>query len=127
MFNTSNHLDNIVREQGEEVQFHLAVLTTSDSTDNDYGEKVETLLQPISVRCLVSNTNPEKLRWKFQGIETNTGFDFLIPISYLGTVRLSYKITIRGVDCYGYKNNTDRIAIQQLDSDYLKVSTTRIE
>lgn len=127
MFNTSNHLDEIIREQGEEVQFHLAAITTSDSTDNDYGEKVETLLQPISVRCLVSNTNPEKLRWKFQGIETNTGFDFLIPISYLGTVRLSYKITIRGVDCYGYKNNTDRIAIQQLDSDYLKVSTTRIE
>lgn len=115
-------LKEVFLQQAETVQVYVSMGISSDTDDDDYSETTETLLQPVPMKAIIVHTSPEKLTWKFQGINTKQGFDLIIKASYIPTIRMSKKIVVRGVVCYGYKDTSNQLQMQNLDNYYYKVS-----
>ena len=122
-----NHLKQVFGGEHKTIMFYLGSKVSADYLDADKGEYTITYINPIPVDVILVQTKPEKLKWKFSGVEVDVAQEFLMPKSFLGSLKLTRKIEIDGQNYYGFLGNNDRIQIQNLDDNYTHVSVARIK
>lgn len=101
----------------------LKVFIAKETVD-DYTEKTKSLTyyNPIVIPAIISELTSEQLFWKSGGVRADRSFQVLIDKKFRETLRLSNKININGVDCYGYRNKTTKLKMKEMDT-YIELLT----
>lgn len=112
----------LFRETAERVRVYVGREEIQDPTERNV--EIE-MLNPIPIRAIIRDELPEKLIWKFPGINVSKSKSLIIEKNKLNLLRLSQKIQIKGEDFVGYKNNDGEFYIKSVGIDYVRIYTIK--
>jgi len=96
------YLDEIFKEKAECVKIYCGVETVQDK----FEKNVEvTLLNPQSIKAIITDVSPASSVWKMPGIISEKTKQIIFKKKYLNLIKASQKIKCKGDFYYGYRIN----------------------
>ena len=98
---------------------YIKIFIGTESISDPYEKNVtETLINPISIKAIVTDVSPASSQWKLPGIVSEKTKQIIIKKKYEAMLKMSRKIQIDNEDYYGYKTNGRLNYV--LESDYIR-------
>lgn len=119
----SDELGELIKEIGIIVKIFLGIERSQDPESKDVSV---TNINPIPIKAIVTQVAPEKLLWKFYGVQVSEAQEIICDKKYLSLIRQSQQIEINGIKFNAYRDNTGSLFIQDL-GDYIRVNVVRKE
>lgn len=118
-------MDELFNEQKETIWCYIGAEDYEDPRRQDDVTYTDTDFIPI--KAIVWQESPEKLNWKFYGIQTEEAKSFIIKNKDVDSIRQCYKIKHGDYFYYGYKSDTNKLLISILADGYTKITAFRMD
>lgn len=108
-------MKKLFKQKSETIQVYIG-----RETEDDPYEKTTTVVMdnPIMIKALVNDIPSEKIIWRLPNIKTEKAKELIIEQRNIEVIRLSQKITIDSEDYYGYRDNTGKLLLTEVDGEY---------
>lgn len=117
-----NELQQLIREQGTNIQIFIGKETTDDP---NYDTKSVAYLNPFPIRALVSDISSASATWRMMGTKTNKVKEVTCNKRHRDLIEKSRKIKISGDFYYGYRPaNGSKIQIKEAGDYIIMLVTT---
>ena len=104
-------------EPNGKIKIFIAKQTINDYTENT---KNKTFFNPVVAPALISQMGDSQLYWKTGGTVADHSFFVLLDQRYKNLITQSNYIEINGITCYGYRGNTNKLKMKEMD-EYLEL------
>ena len=113
----ANEFAELIKEEGKFIKVYLGKEVKADPFEENTNL---VLINPIPVKCLITDLIASQIKWKMIGINADKAKELIIPKSKRPLMEISQEIEIEGDIYMGWRDNSGKMMIRE-QGDYIRV------
>lgn len=109
-------MEKLFKEMAQKIRIYLATSTVVDPYEKN---TIESYLNPLPIKAIVTDLTASSAQWKMVGIVTDKAKEIICEKKYRSLVEQSYKIEVNGDYFNGWKIN-GRMQIRE-EGNYCRI------